>query len=123
MQVQINTDRNIEGHEGLTVHVRGVVEDVLGYLGEQITRVEVHIADENGKTKEQKNGVDDKRCMMEARLQNHPPLAVTAHAASVHQAVDAAADKLLRSVESKLGRLYDSKLRRAEAVIPQVEEE
>lgn len=123
MQVQINTDHNIEGREGLTAHVRGVVEGVLGHLGEQITRVEVHLGDENGKGKEQKNGVDDKRCMMEARLQHQVPLAVTAHAGTVHQAVDAAAEKLLRAIESKLGRLNDSKQRRAEPVMPEVEEE
>ena len=112
MQVQINTDRNIEGHEALATHVRAVVENALSHLAEHVTRVEVHLSDENSAKKEQKNGQSDKRCMLEARLQRHNPIAVTAHAASIHQAVDGAADKLVRAIESTLGRLYDHKHRR-----------
>jgi hypothetical protein len=29
MQIQINTGHNIEGHEALSAHVRGVVENAL----------------------------------------------------------------------------------------------
>jgi len=114
MQIQINTDHNIEGHEALTTHVSSVVKSALSQFSEHITRVEVHLSDENGTTKDHKsgkkeNGNNDKRCMMEARLENYHPLAVTAHADTVHQAVDSAADKLARLVESTLGRLHDHK--------------
>ncbi len=109
MQIQINTDHNIEGHEALADHVSSVVESALSQLSEHITRVEVHLSDENGTTKDHKNGLNDKRCMMEARLESYHPLAVTAHANTVHQAVDGAADKLARLVESTLGRLHDHK--------------
>ncbi len=114
MQVQINTDRNIEGHEALADHVRNVVEGALDQLSDHITRVEVHLSDENGPTKDRKNGLNDKRCMMEARLEGVHPLAVTAHADTVHQAVDGAAEKLARLVESTLGRRHDHKHRRDE---------
>ena len=111
MQVKLNTDRNIEGHDALATHVSDVVEGALGSLGDSVTRVEVHLSDENGAKKDLKKGQGDKRCLMEARLQNHSPLAVTAHADTVHQAVAAAADKLARSLEKTLGRLYDHKRR------------
>ena len=114
MQIQINTDHNIEGHEGLTDHVSNVVQDALSQFREHIMRVEVHLSDENGPGKDMKAGLNDKRCMMEARIEGHHPLAVTAHAASVHQAIDGAAQKLERLVESTLGRKHDRRYRHAE---------
>ena len=112
MQIQLNTDRNIEGHEALATHVSSVVQDALSQFSDHITRVEIHLSDENGVTKDLKSGQGDKRCMMEARLERFHPVAVTAYAASVHQAVDGAADKLARMIDSTLGRLHDHKHRR-----------
>lgn len=103
MQVQVKTDANIEGREGLIAHVTGVVESTLDRFRGRITRVEVHLADENG----HKTGPGDKRCTMEARIDGHQPVAVTDHAGSVHQAVDGAAGKLLRALDSTFGRLDD----------------
>ena len=103
MQIQINTDHNIEGHEALVKHLSSIVTKTLNRISSQITRVEVHLTDENGP----KIGKDDKRCLMEARLENRPPVAVTCHAETLHQAVEGAADKLIRAIESDLGRLHD----------------
>jgi len=47
MQVQINTDHNIEGREALAAYVSGVVEAALSRISDHITRVEVHLSDEN----------------------------------------------------------------------------
>ena len=107
MQIQVNTDKSIEGAEALAAHVRGVVADVLNHFSDQITRVEVHLSDENGA----KSGQDDMRCMLEARLEGRPPVAVTHHAATLHMAVDGAADKLARMIDSILGRQRDQKNR------------
>ena len=103
MQILINTDHNIEGREALAAHVKGVVESVLDHVSDRITRVEVHLSDENGP----KNGQEDQRCMMEARLAGRQPTAVTHHAATLDLAVDGAAAKLLSSIEHTLGRLQD----------------
>ena len=111
MQIQINTDRSIEGHEALAAHVSGVIEDALSPLSEHITRVEVHLADEDGA--HHQSGQNDLRCTMEARLEGHHPLAVTAHAESLHRAVVSAADKLARVIESTLGRRHDHRQRGA----------
>jgi len=110
MQIQINTDRNIEGHETLAAQVRGVVENALSRLSDRITRVEVHLSDESGR----KSGQNDKRCMMEARLEGRQPIAVTHQAATVDHAVDGAADKLARLIESTLGRLRDQESHRTD---------
>ena len=111
MQIQINTDHNIEGHEALAAQVSGVVESALSRFSDHITRVEVHLSDENS---DKKGGHDDMRCMMEARLEGRQPIAVTHQAATLDQAVDGAADKLTRLIESTLGRLRDQKSRRTD---------
>ncbi len=103
MQVQVNTDHNIAGHEALAARVRGVVENTLSRFSDQITRVEVHLSDENGA----KPGRGDKRCMMEARLEGRQPIAVTHEADTLDQAVDGAAEKLSRAIDSLLGRAHD----------------
>lgn len=103
MQVQINTDTNIEGSDALTNHFRDVVESALSRFSDRITRVEVHFRDENS----DKRGPADKRCMIEARLQGRPPTAVTHEASTIDDAFDGAVDKLKRSIESTLGRLRD----------------
>ena len=100
MQIQVNTDNHIEGREELAAQVEATVESALSHFRERITRVEVHLSDENS----QKGG-DDKRCVMEARLEGRRPEAVTHQAASLIDAVDGAAEKLKASLESTLGRL------------------
>ena len=111
MQIQINTDRNIEGREALAARVSGVVESTLSRFSNHITRVEVHLSDENS---DKKGGNDHMRCLMEARLEGRQPVAVTHQAATLDQAVDGAADKLIRLIESTLGRLRDHKGSRIE---------
>lgn len=101
MQIQVNTDDNIEGREALTKRVEAALDKAIGHDSDHITRVEVHLGDENSA----KGGERDKRCMMEARLEGRPPTAVTHHAPTLDLAIDGAADKLHRVIESTLGRL------------------
>jgi ribosome-associated translation inhibitor RaiA len=75
----------------------------LGRFSDRITRVEVHLSDQNS----DKSGQDDKRCRMEARLEGRNPTAVTHQAASLGDAVDGAADKLKRALASTWERLKD----------------
>jgi hypothetical protein len=100
MQIEIRTDSNIEGRVTLAAHAKSVVEGALSRFSDRITRVEVHLSDVNGP----KGGRDGKRCVMEARLDGRQPTAVTNQAATLAQAVDGAAGKLKRSLESTLGR-------------------
>ena len=101
MQIQINTDSNIECHETLVAQVSGVVQSALSPFSDHITRVEVHLSDENS---DKKGGSGDMRCMMEARLEGRQPIVVTDQAATLDQAVDGAADKLTRLIESIIGK-------------------
>ena len=57
MKVQVNTDENIEGREAMVAEVEAVVATTLAQFTEHLTRVEVHIIDENAG----KGGQRDKR--------------------------------------------------------------
>jgi ribosomal subunit interface protein len=106
MQININTDKTIERHQGLDDHVNNVVAAAVQRFREHITRVEVHLSDENS----QKSSDGGNRCLLEARITGYQPIAVSEHAASLHQAITGAADKLKRAIDSALGRLHDKQL-------------
>lgn len=101
MQIQVNTDNNIQGREQFADKVKEAIENKLDRFADEITRVEVHLSDENSL----KGGEDDKRCMIEARLKGRQPISVTHHAATLEQAIGTAANKLKKSIENDFGRL------------------
>ena len=104
MKIQVNTDSNIQGREALVAQVTASVEHALKRFQESVTRVEVHLSDQNG----DKSGQQDKRCVMEARLEGRLPVVATDDAATTDQAVRGAADKLSRLIDSQLGRVASS---------------
>jgi len=111
MQIQLNTDANIEGRDAMATRVSSVVENALRHVSDHITRVEIQLSDQNS---DKKGGSNDMRCVMEARLEGRQPVAVTHHAATVDHAVDGAAGKLSRLIEGILGRQRDQKRERTD---------
>lgn len=107
MQIQINTDSNIKAHAAFTSAITEHIENALHRYSDRITRLEVHLSDENAG----KSGQNDKRCMLEARLENRQPVSVTHLSATVDQAVDGAVDKMVRVIDSTLDRLHDRQKR------------
>ncbi|MDA3928975.1 MAG: HPF/RaiA family ribosome-associated protein [Prolixibacteraceae bacterium] len=103
MQIQFNTDKNVILHEDKIASSTSLISEELSRFNEQITRVEVHLSDEDGN----KDGVNDKRCMLEARLAGMKPIAVTNHANTHDQALLGAIDKLKTSLKKLTGRLKD----------------
>jgi ribosome-associated translation inhibitor RaiA len=106
MQINIHTDKTIERHQGLDDHVQSVVQAAVQRFGEHITRVEVHLSDDNS----QKSADGGNRCMLEARVTGYQPVAVNHHAENLHMAIAGAAEKLKRAIDSALGRLHDKKM-------------
>lgn len=90
MTVQINTDNNVEGHARLKAYIAQELETALARFDDKVTRLEVHFGDENG----DKSGVNDKRCLIEARPVNMQPVAVTHHADTTEKAFHGALDKI-----------------------------
>jgi len=105
MLVQVNTDNHVTGDDELADRVAADVQRTLKRFSTQITRVEVHINDENG----DKAGATDKRCLLEARVKGLDPVAVSHHAPSVSEAVKGATEKLVRSLDRTLARLRHPK--------------
>jgi ribosome-associated translation inhibitor RaiA len=101
MEVLVKTDSSVQGTEALTAEVEGVVRHALARFADRITRVEVHLGDENA----QKSGPDDKRCLMEARIAGRSPTAVSHNAPDLTRAVAGAADKLKRALDTVFGKL------------------
>ena len=101
MQIQVNTDKNIEGSARMSAYFSETLEDALSRFTEQITRIEVHLSDENAG----KEGSDDKRCLLEARLRGLRPVVVSHNAENLDFAVSGAIDKLVKSLESTIGKL------------------
>ena len=101
MTIQFNTDNKVTVSEELRTPLISLISEGLSRFSHQITRVEVHLSDENG----DKEGINDKRCMIEARLAGMKPVAVTNHGNTHEQAVEGAVDKLKTSLDTILGRL------------------
>ena len=103
MTIQFNADNNLTLHEGFRDKLNDLLSDELDRYSENITRLEVHLSDENGL----KQGQDDKRCVIEARVEHKPPIAVTAYASNYELAVNDAAEKLKKTLDSKFGRMQN----------------
>jgi ribosome-associated translation inhibitor RaiA len=101
MKIQINTDKNVSGGQELKTSLTYLLSEGLSRYNDQITRLEVHLSDEDGN----KDGQNDKRCMLEARIEGRQPIAVTDHAGTHEEAVNGAVDKLQTSLKTILGRL------------------
>jgi hypothetical protein len=101
MIIQFNTDHTITSRDALTAEVEASVRGSLSHYEGRISRVEVHLSDENGG----KGGGNDIRCVMEARPDGHQPVAVTQHADDLVGAVTGAAIKLKAALDHTLGRL------------------
>lgn len=106
MLIQVHTDNHIQGSERLTSHVQSVISDALARFAERVTRVEVHLHDNNSAAK---GGGDDKRCGIEVRVAGLDPLNVSHDAAEIDQAIDGAAEKMTTLLDRRLDKLSQTK--------------
>jgi hypothetical protein len=104
MHVQVNTDDNIEGRDALTEKVETEIRNGLSRFASQITRVEVHLSDQNAA----KGGVDH-RCLLEVRPTGQQPLAVAHQGDTLLAASAGAVQKMQRKLQSSFGRQANAK--------------
>lgn len=102
MHVQVNTSNGIENKESLERWASEYLSEHLARFNQDVTSIEVQLTDENH---EAKGGGTDKRCMLEARVNGRPPLAVTNYAPNQDLAFRGAAEKLAKLLEHTLGKL------------------
>lgn len=105
MDVQINTSNNVAGREALTQQLEETVRMRLSRFSERLTRVEVHVGDENG----ERNAGDDMRCVIEARPAGRDPISVTEQAGSIDQAAAGALGKMTTALDRTFGKITSRK--------------
>lgn len=105
MQVHVNANNSVHNHESLERWAREELNASLRRFGNDITNVEMHLSDENS----ERISPEHKRCMLEARLANHPPVAVSHQAGSLDEAIRGAIDKLRRALDHTFGKLRDQR--------------
>lgn len=101
MKIQFNTDKTVNGKERDSSYFNDLITKELKKFSTHITRIEVHLSDENGK----KEGKNDIRCLLEARLENRQPIVAKNKADTVELAVSGAIHKLKASLETILERI------------------
>lgn len=101
MQLQLNTDANIEGDERLAEIADDIMTSALGHLGGRITRLEVYLADANAA----KGGSNDILCTVEARPEGLQPMVTTHSDTKVEAALRGAAKKMRAALDSQFGKL------------------
>jgi len=101
MKIQINSGKNAATDTRATRLIEDKVKRALKNFSGKLTRVEVHISDVNS----HKFGVQDKRCLIEARPASHRPLAVRSAGRTAAGAIRDALTKLRSSLHTFYGRL------------------
>ncbi len=105
MNILLRADNDITVREELSENISNAIRRSAERFSDRITRLKVHLGDENS----QKEGGDDKRCMIEAHLEGRQPLAVTHHATSLDRAVRGATDTIGKMMDSHLDKLCNHK--------------
>ena len=96
MIIQFDTAHKLHADEAFKAPLIVILKDKLDEFDHQVSRLEVHLTDENGN----KDGPNDKRCLLEAHLPGMLHVVVTDHSHSYEQAVDRASDKMVASLHS-----------------------
>lgn len=100
MTIQFNTDKTINGDERNINYFTNLISDTLKNYSSHITRIEVHLSDENGI----KDGVNDIRCLIEVRLEKKQPIVASHQSEKVEPALSGALKKLKASLKTKIER-------------------
>lgn len=101
MQIQVNTDKNVEGGQELSAWVSDEVRARLDRFSTHVTRIEIHLSDADGN----KTGGSDKQCLIEARIEGRNPETASDQASTLEAAVSGASKKIQHVLETSLGRL------------------
>lgn len=105
MDIQFNTNNTVEGKQALEAYMTETISEALARFSDKITRIEVHVSDENG----DKKAPNDKRCVLEARLRGLDPIAVTGTGDTVKIAVSSAISKIKAALDTTIGRLANKR--------------
>lgn len=100
MQIQVNTDNDIHGDMRLEEVVEDAVTSELGRFEDRLTRIEVHLQDQNA----DKHGPAHIRCTVEARPRGAKPLAAHHDGPDIPAALKGAVKTLRGRLDSEFGK-------------------
>ncbi len=101
MIIQLNADKNLTIHAEYESQItEKLTKDLERFTG-HITRVEVHLSDENGN----KSGINDKKCLLEARFEGKPPIVTSDLGNSYDLALKGATEKLKHALTTVVSKL------------------
>ncbi|MBU6414034.1 MAG: HPF/RaiA family ribosome-associated protein [Planctomycetes bacterium] len=92
-------DGPMKTSQALLSHAERRVRTALARVADRVTRVEVHVVDDNGP-----KGGTDKRCSIVANIAGMGQIAVDQMSSDFFRAVDLAAGKLRRATEHHVAR-------------------
>ena len=103
MTIQLNAGNNLKISEEYAQKLTGILSGEFDRYDDHLTRLEVHLSDENS----HKETPNDKKCLLEARLKNRQPVAVSSTGDTYDQAFDDAIDKLQAMLDTIVGRMME----------------
>ncbi|MDQ7948943.1 MAG: HPF/RaiA family ribosome-associated protein [Pedobacter sp.] len=103
MLIQLNTDKNLTIHSEYQAQIEEKINTSLQRFAAHISRIEVHLSDENGS----RNGQEDKRCLLEVRMDGRSPIAVSNIGQTYDLALNGALNKAVHALDSVVGKLQD----------------
>lgn len=103
MIIQLHAGRSLNIHEEYALKLNGLVSRELDRFTELLTRVELHLSDENAQRKTK----EDKKCTIEAKLKSKHPVAVSDHGDTYDNAISGAIHKLKASLNTVVGKMQN----------------
>lgn len=100
MQVLVNSGKHVTSSMDFRDGIGSRIRDKLQRYEDHLTRIEIHLSDENAL----KSGPQDKRCKVEARMKGRDPLTVSHDASELQQAIDGAVNKLTNALDRTIGK-------------------
>ena len=103
MIIQLNTDKNLTIHSEYEAQITEKLNKDLDRYSEYISRIEVHMSDENGS----KAGVNDKKCLLEARIEGKQPVAASDLGDTYDLALKGATEKLKSALNTIVSKMQE----------------
>ncbi|TCC90344.1 HPF/RaiA family ribosome-associated protein [Pedobacter frigiditerrae] len=103
MIIQLNADKSLTIHSEYEAQITAQLTKDLDRFTGHITRVEVHLSDENGN----KSGINDKKCLLEARFEGKPPIVTSDLGNTYDLALKGATEKLKHALTTIVSKLKE----------------
>lgn len=99
MNIILNTANNIKGSKDYQAKVSALLEAELERYSTYITRIEIHLSDQDGS---HKNTPNSRKCVMEARVEGKKPIVVTTQGDTNDHAIQGGLTKLKAALRTTM---------------------